>query len=176
MIWRAVKIDQLGLCFTALLNLYYFWEVCNFNGLNIGVNWNTSAQDSGDVNLHKIIPENHKLRHTLFNAEYYMIKIFVLLSYHVPSTTAVYPGVFLHLLEQIPGFQPRFTLNQNMHRISRLSMMHRHNVPIHFVLQISHVQQSASQTWMVEHSKEQPEPLKHQKNYQMHWNVPCKTS
>ena len=49
------------------------------------------------------IPESHQLRHIYMLTLYYMTKIWVLVSYRVPSTTADYPGVFLPLLGQILG-------------------------------------------------------------------------
>ena len=97
-------------------------------------------------------------------------------SCHASSTTATQPGALFFLLGQIPGLQPRSPFDQNMYCISLPSMTHSRNGPIYFLLQISQVQQIALQNWMVEYSKEQPEPTRHQNRNQMHWNLPWKLS
>ena len=34
---KGSENSRTGALFSVMLNLYYFWVVCNFNGLNIGV-------------------------------------------------------------------------------------------------------------------------------------------
>ena len=104
------------------------------------------------------------------------LKICVMISYHASSTTVGQPRPRFFLLGQILGLQPRFPFDQNMYRISIPSMTHSRNGPTHFVHQISQVQLTGLQSWMVEQRKEQPEPPRHQKRNQMHWNVPWKVS